>query len=414
MSNRINFTMTEIENLPNPSSGRATYHDIKQPGLQLRVTANGVKTFSVYKRTKNGAPERITLGRYPDMKPEKARVQALQYISSIVSGQNPAEVKRAIKGEMTFADLFSAYIERHAKIRKSSWARDIANYNLYLQSLGKKRLSSIKRADVAEIHTHVMKGPKRRWVKEGEIDFTTAKVVKSGATANRILALVSSVFGWGINAGLCEENPARGIRKNPEKSRSRFLQSDELGRFFNALSEEENEITRDSFLISLLTGARRANVLAMRWDQISFERKEWQIPVTKNGDPQTVTLTDEAIQVLINRRKDNQETGLPEKNLEFVFPSISRAGHITEPRKAWERVLNRAGLEDLRIHDLRRTLGSWQAKTGASLVIIGKSLNHKHQSTTQIYARLDLDPVRESVEKATEAMLKAGRIILPN
>lgn len=82
--------------------------------------------------------------------------------------------------------------------------------------------------------------------------------------------------------------------------------------------------------------------------------------------------------------------------------------HLAEPKKGWTRILERAGIADLRIHDLRRTLGSWQAKTGASLAIIGKSLNHKNQSTTAIYARLDLDPVRQSVNTATSAMMAAA------
>ena len=93
---------------------------------------------------------------------------------------------------------------------------------------------------------------------------------------------------------------------------------------------------------------------------------------------------------------------------EFVFPGTGKNGHLAEPRKGWERILKRAGIADLRIHDLRRTLGSWQAKTGASLAIIGKSLNHKHQNTTAIYARLDLDPVRASINTATNAMLTAA------
>jgi integrase len=92
----------------------------------------------------------------------------------------------------------------------------------------------------------------------------------------------------------------------------------------------------------------------------------------------------------------------------FVFPGNGRTGHLIEPKTGWRRILERAGIKDLRIHDLRRTLGSWQAITGSSLPIIGKSLNHKNASTTQIYARLNLDPVRESVQKATVAMIQAG------
>ncbi|MBA2483156.1 MAG: site-specific integrase, partial [Nitrosomonas sp.] len=147
---------------------------------------------------------------------------------------------------------------------------------------------------------------------------------------------------------------------------------------------------------------RRSNVLSMKWADINFDRAEWRIVETKNGSPQTVALSPEAIEVLSSRK--------PIEAAKFVFPGVGKAGHLMEPKKGWKRILERANISDLRIHDLRRTLGSWQAKTGASLAIIGKSLNHKNQNTTAIYARLDLDPVRDSINRATSAMLTAAGI----
>jgi integrase len=195
------------------------------------------------------------------------------------------------------------------------------------------------------------------------------------------------------------QNPATRIQKNPAPSRDRFLQADELTPFFKALSESPNETMRDFFLMALLTGARRANVSAMRWADVDLVAGVWRIAKTKNGTPQTVTLSPEAVAVL-HARKDGGGV--------FVFPGDGVTGHIVEPKKAWATLLKTAGIENLRIHDLRRTLGSWQARTGASLPIIGKSLNHKTHQATAIYARLDLDPVRQSVNTATAAMMEAG------
>ena len=166
--------------------------------------------------------------------------------------------------------------------------------------------------------------------------------------------------------------------------------------------QEHNDKIRDYITFALLTGARKSNVLAMRWDQINLNRREWRIPRTKNETPQIVTLTEEAA-FLLQQRKATATN-------DFVFPGTGRTGHLTEPKKGWGRILKQAGIADLRIHDLRRTLGSWQARTGASLAIIGKSLNHKSPQATAIYARLDLDPVRASVEKATKAMFEAAGI----
>jgi integrase len=383
MANKINFTRAAIDSLPLPEQGkRAEYWDTKTAGLQVRVTSSGVRTFYVRRRIKGGPPERVKLGTYPAMTPDQARTRANDINADIAKGLNPAEVKRGRKAELTFAQLFADYLERHSKRNKRTWKEDESQYDNYLvKPLGNKKLSAIERSHVASIHS---------------------SITKAGhpTTANRLKALISSVFGWAISVGLWDKNPATGIKLNREHSRDRFIQGDELPRFFQALAEEQNDTMRDYFLLSLLTGARRSNVLAMQWADVNLDRAEWRIGKTKNGTPQTVTLSPEAMAVLRSRK--------PEEAAKFVFPGIGRTGHLAEPKKGWQRILERAEIADLRIHDLRRTLGSWQAKTGASMAIIGKSLNHKNQNTTAIYARLDLDPVRESVNTATSAIMTAA------
>ena len=135
----------------------------------------------------------------------------------------------------------------------------------------------------------------------------------------------------------------------------------------------------------------------MRWQDINFDQATWRIPNTKNGNAHLVPLSPEALSILHTRYQT--------KEGEWVFPSsTSESGHLEEPKSAWKRILERAALHDLRLHDLRRTIGSWQAATGANSYIIGKSLGHKTHQATAIYARLNIDPVRESMHKATQAM----------
>lgn len=378
---RFKFTKKDIEARPVPEKSYVYHYDTEVKGLGIGIGKTGTKTFIFYRKI-NGSPERLTLGRFPDLTVEQARGKASAINSARAKGENPAQVRRAGKAEYTFADLFSEYLERHSKPNKKTWAEDESQFNNYLSKpLGSKKLSAIDRASVAAIHS---------------------SITKAGhpTTANRVKALLSSVFSWAISAGLWEINPALGIKLNKENSRDRFIQGDELPRFFQALAEEQNDTMRDYFLLSLLTGARRSNVLAMQWDDVNLGRAEWRIKETKNGTPQTVTLSPEALIVLRNRKSPEPAA--------FVFPGIGNTGHLAEPKRGWQRILERAGIDDLRIHDLRRTLGSWQAKTGASLVIIGKSLNHKSQNTTAIYARLDDDPVRNSVNTATSAMMAAA------
>ena len=386
MSTKFNFTKAAIESLPTPQVGkRAEYWDAKQIGLQIRITAAGSKTYYVKRRIQGGQPERILLGRCDALTIEQARNKAAEISAEIANGKNPAEVKRGKKSELTLGELFEEYIERHAIPKGKKSVSDMHdNFRRYLSHWKNRKLSTITKVDIGKHHAKLGK----------EIGVHTA---------NRTLELLRAIFNKGIAWDLFANlNPVVGIEKFTLQSRDRFIQGDELPLFFKSVGEESNETMRDYFLLSLLTGARQANLLAMRWEDVSFYRAEWRIEETKNGTPQTVTLSPEAMEVLKNRK-------LEEKSV-FVFPSerSSASGHLQNPKKAWKRVLDRAGLSNLRIHDLRRTLGSWQAKQGASLAIIGKSLNHKNPSTTAIYARLDLDPVRDSVNSATSAMLVAA------
>jgi integrase len=385
MTTTFNFTKESLAGLPLPKLGqRAVYLDAKMTGLQIRVTHSGIKTFSLYRRVKGGQPERVTLGRFPDMTVEQARKLASRVNAEIEEGSNPAEVRRAHKGMPTFAEFFMEYGERHGK-RKRTWRDDQQRYRDYLDKpLGVRKLDAVTREMVGRILSNMER--------EG----------KAGATVNNVRALVSGIFSKAIEWSYVSVNPVQGIKTRKTNKRDRFLQADELPRFFAAVAEEPNDTIRDYFLVALFTGARRANVLAMRWAEVNLAEGLWRIPRTKNGDPQNVTLSPEAVTIL-QMRKEAAEEGA-----EFVFPGTGASGHLVEPKKGWARVLERADITDLRIHDLRRTLGSWQAKTGASLTIIGKSLNHKNMATTAIYARLDLDPVRQSVNTATAAMLEAA------
>lgn len=385
MANQINFTKVGLESLPIPPKGKREYHyDAKTKGLAIQVTGAGAKTFYVYRWVK-GRPERIRLGNYPDLTIEQARRKAMEVNGEIAKGENPNDKRRALREEMTMNELFSMYLERYAKIHKRSWKNDQAQFNRYLTPWAKRKLSTIGKADIQILH---------------------AKIGKEAGiyASNRLLALLHTLFSKATDWGWEKANPAHGIKKFKEQSRERFLEADELPRFFQAVAEEPNETARDYFLVSLLTGARRSNVLAMRWDEINFERATWTIPVTKNGEAHTIPLMPEVVIILEARRQANGDS-------KWVFPGPGASGHLVEPKKAWARILKRAGIEDLHIHDLRRSLGSWQAATGANLSIIGKTLAHKNVSTTAIYARLNLDPVRDSMQLATRAMLDAAGVL---
>jgi integrase len=140
---------------------------------------------------------------------------------------------------------------------------------------------------------------------------------------------------------------------------------------------------------------------------VHLDRREWTIPASefKTGEATTIALLPEAIDILTRRRTSSAGP--------WVFPGHGASGHLTAPGHAWRRILARAGLADLRVHDLRRTYGSWMTAAGTSLPIVGKALGHKSQTATAVFARLNLDPVRKAAEMTTTAMLAAGRAAGP-
>ena len=376
------FTKRYLESLQ-PCGKQINVKDEKTPGLVLMVTPAGAKTFYWY-RWLAGKPERIKLGTFPGMTIEQARAKAAEVNNAVAKDHNPAEAKRAVKAEPTFAQVFERFLKEKRKRNGQPMSdRNAKDY----RNAADKHLSGIAGRKLSEI------SPERFKAALGK--------VKSPSQANKVKAIVSAVFNWARDEGItAQANPAQGTKTKLIASRDRFLLPSEFPRFMEAV---EASPLRDFFLLALFTGARKGNLEEMRWQDVNLSESTWTIPTTKNGLPVTIALAPEAVDILKARK---QSAIL---NAVYVFPGPGKSGHLVEPKKAWHQILATAGLENLRIHDLRRTLGSWQARAGASLPVIGKSLGHKSQQATAIYARLDLDPVRASVEQATAAMIEAGK-----
>lgn len=376
-NNKFNFTKSDIEKLTPPEKGVITYFDTGFRGLKLYVTANGVKTFFVRKMF-NGRDERFILGQYPDLSIQNARDKALLTLSDLANGRNPNEEKKANRVEQKLGDLFIEFMERYSKKEKKSWVYDQREIPKFYGDWFKRRLSDIKRTEIQRRHEKIR---------------DENGLYQANRCLERLRAMYNKAIEWGWNS----DNPTSGIKKFKEIKRDRFLQPNEAKDFFESLKLEENIIIRNYFYMALFTGARKTNVLEMRWEQIDMKSALWRIPDTKNGEPVVVPLISYAMELL---RSMPRTSG-------WVFPnSKSKSGHIEDPKKAWNRILRRANIENLRIYDIRRTMGSWEALTGASMLVIGKSLGHKSTSATQVYARLTNDPVRNSMEKAINTFME--------
>ena len=398
---RVNFTKRTIEAIPtpkapkptkanpNPKAKRVIKYDTAVKGLGLVVQPiTGAKSFFWFRRSA-GVPKWLTIGAFPDISIEQARNFAQEKNSRLANwkasgyqGPDPF----AERGDISFGKLVDDYIARHLKVNAKDPAKasDYCRWQVdtYLSSWRDRKLISIRKEHCRALHA-----------KLGE---------EHPVTANRTLQLVRVLFNFARREDLyAGENPAAGSFKPfKEHSRDRFLQPEELPKLFKALRDEPSRDLRDFVLLALFTGARRSNVMGMRWEQVTLASATWKIPDPKNETPYVVALVPEAVAILKKRG--------PEKE-GYVFPGVGVSGHLTDLKRPWAALLQRAKIEDLHIHDLRRTLGSWQAGLGSSLLVIGKSLGHKSTEATAVYSRLSLDPVRESVTAAVTAMGLAGK-----
>ncbi|HYD95260.1 MAG TPA: tyrosine-type recombinase/integrase [Noviherbaspirillum sp.] len=409
----LRFTRTAITKLPPAPAGKRTYYrDPETRGLVLQVTASGHKTFQFYRKV-GGKPERITLGPFdPDM-PEsqefsrertllervrhqyplnvrKARALADAVRTALHDGTTVDDIRRADGAILTLGTLFPRFLDERRNKRGDHLAAKTrreyqALFDTHLKRLQPRPLADVTAKMAKDLHAAI--GKEHRYA------------------ANRAIAVLSSLYNFAIDGGLYRgQNPAAGVKLFPEPHRKRFIQPDEMPAFFQALAAEPSNF-RDVFLLALLTGARRADVLAMQWAHVHLARGIWEIPRTKNGEPLAVILTKEAVGILQRRR--------PADAAVYVFPGSGKSGHLTEPKGAWRRVLQRAGITDLRFHDLRHTVGSALAATGANMATSMQALGHKTAAASLIYQQMDLDPIRRAMETANTAILEAAGVALP-
>jgi integrase len=382
----INFTKAALLEIEPPEKGEIAYYDTKEKGLFLRVTANGYKTFT-FRKFIEGKGTRIAIGPFPDMAVDEARKRVQEMKGQLAGGKNPLKEKEKAANEKTFGEAYEMYMERHVRVEnKSSALKDIEfRMKKVLPHWSHRPLSSITRQEAQDMHDRIGR-------EHGKYE------------ANRALAYIRAIYNKIIDWGWEGINPAARIQKFKEQKRDRFILHDELPKFMEALEMEPNRAMRDFFLMCLYTGARCGNVLSMEWEDIDFSINEWRIPDTKNGEPVRIPLIEEALEILRDRSR------IKGSSIPWVFPGHGKSGHLEEPKKAWKRILDRAGLKNLRIHDLRRTLGSYQAIAGVSLISIGKSLGHKSPQSTATYARLTNEETRRNMTSAFDFYRKGKEI----
>ncbi len=401
-----------IRGLATPERGRRIIFDdtIKGFGIQVlpasKRNPGGARTFLLDYRAA-GVQRRLSIGNFPAWSVEAARKRAKKLRQEVDTGADPMAARHQLRTAPTVADLAKRYCTEHLpKNAKASQKRD-------REMLDRDILPALRRRRVTEVH-------------QGDIRALHQRVTARGAPvrANRVLSLCSCLFAlamepregeaepW-LTAG--QGNPAKGIKRNPEEGRERYFSEAELDRIAGALNEYPGTHVANLLRFCMLTGCRPSEAIAATWSEFNLETGEWKKPSahTKTRKAHRVPLAPAAVELVAQARK-----AVPE-DCPLLFPGRKLKGkdweRIKEYRIAWGWVRNKAKLEPdadgrlARVYDLRHSFASIGAGQGLSLLIIGKLLGHTQARTTEKYAHIPDDPLRQAAEKIVGAIANAGK-----
>ena len=360
------------------------YWDSELMGFGVRVYPTGRKVYVVQTRAGGKAGTRVTVGRHGVISAEEARRRAALIVARIKAGEDPIPEPMAVKlaNGPTVADLAAVYLDEVAEVRmKRATARACRGVveKHILPAVGRKPALSLDHAAVAALHHRLGKTP---------------------AMANRVVELLSRIYKTAEDRELIPEgsNPCREISMYRQRRHERFLTDEEFRRLGRVLDEAERSgggmaHAAMAIRLLLLTGCRKSEILNLRWDHIDLEAREMRLPDTKTG-PRTVQLSPAAAAVLarVPRVEGNPH----------VIPGTRRDNSMSNLQRHWVRIRNRAGLEDMRLHDCRHSFASRALALGESLPMIGRLLGHSQVATTARYAHLARDSVHEAARRVSD------------
>lgn len=371
------LTKRYVEKLTTEGNDKIVF-DSDVPGFGIRVMPSGRKSYIVQYRS-GGRTRRMAIGSHGVLTADEARSEARSRLAAVAKGEDPSEAKARERRAPTLANLCDRFLEEHVKLNcKPITYRD---YEATIRRLIKPRLGTFKipdvrRSDIAEFHHALRETPYQ---------------------ANRSLSILSKIFNlaelWGLRAE--GTNPCRLVPKFKEKSKERFLSISELQRLGETLNAflDEGEVTPHSiaaFQLLILTGCRLGEIQRLKWDYVGAFHLE--LPDSKTG-ARRIPLSDDARAVLntLPRTPGNPYV------IEGKFPNT----HVTDLQRPWRRIREAAGLEDVRIHDLRHTYASMAVMNGVDLLTVGRILGHSNYQTTQRYAHLADEGVRQAASKVS-------------
>ena len=368
---------------PEPA-GDVFLWDDALPGFGLRVKPSGTKTYLVQYRNDGGRTRRLAIGRHGVIATEQAREKARAVLVDVTKGADPSAERQARRAAPTVAALCDRFLDEYGVERKKprSLTEDRQNIDRFIRpALGTMKVQAVTRGDVLKLHHGLKATPYQ---------------------ANRMRACLSKMLNlaelWGLRPD--GSNPCRHVKPYAEMKRERFLSAAELARLGDTLAEADRTATEPAPVIAalrllILTGCRLSEVLTVRWEHVDFESRCLRLPDSKTG-AKVVHLNAPALEVLSRLPRVD---GNP-----YVIVGRAEEARLNDLERPWRRIRARAGLECVRLHDLRHSFASVAAGLGEGLPMIGKLLGHTQAATTHRYAHLASDPVKAATEKVGAAL----------
>ena len=396
------LTKRVVENLP-AKAERFVVWDTELKGFGVRVTSQGRKTYLVRYRTTGGADRRLTLATHGVMTTEEAREQARRILAEAAMGGDPQGVKAERRAEMTVQELCELYMAEGTATKKSTTLRiDRIRIDRHINPrLGNRKVTDITRADIQRLMIDVGNGNIR--------GAATPHTRGGRGAAARTVGLLGGIFTFAQERGFVEVNPVRGLKRYKDNRRERFLSAAELAKLGDLLSalEKDGGDPRHVAIIRLLllTGARKNEIAQLRWSEVDLEKGLLRLKDSKTG-PKVIRLGGAAATLF---------SKLPKAHPIWVFPDRRHTNRpVSNLDWAWVTIRNKAGLSDVRIHDLRHSFASVGVAGGEGLVLIGKLLGHEHVVTTHRYAHLSDDPLQAAADRISTRVAEALGIGAPN
>lgn len=355
-------------------------------GFGVRVMPSGKRFFLIQYR-KRGRTRRVMLGQFGPVTAEVARQQAMKLLGQAKTGGDPAADRDEQRAAATMADLSARFLKEHVAVRlKPSTQREYTrSVTIFIKPFfGTQRLRAITTADVAELH--------------GSMSHIPYQANRTLTTLSKMMKLAEL---WGLRDR--HSNPCEQIEKYPEHKRERFLSPTEIRSLGAALDAAEETGSESLYAVAayrllLLTGCRLSEIQTLEWSSVHLDEAELRLPDSKTGR-KTVYLGAAAIEVF---RALPRTPGNP-----YVIEGKLPDSHLTDLQHPWQRIRAAAGLDGVRIHDLRHTFASGALAVGEALPIIGKLLGHTQVQTTARYAHLASDPVKKAADKIAGSLATA-------